>query len=402
MRPALTALLALLGSALCSSCDCSLGPRVTLVVNLLTDIQAGFEFDGVHVDVDGATEDYAVALGDRFDEPRPVAELSVPPGVRHLRVRLLDRGTFVAEGALITEIRTTASRVVRIQAACRRVSCDAGLVCSDGVCVRGGEVSCPSEEEVCPRECAADADCPASVDACSDARCVAGACLGVPRAGACPSGYRCSVGVGCVLTTPDDPPSGDAGPGGMDEPELCTTCVTECGSPGEEVCVNGVGTGVCVAEEVLNLADDDCDLLVDEGFGPGEHTHAVVCYLGGQLVDSVQGQEGGGVCSGGACGTALERCRTLRDGTDGHWHDLSPASIAIAGDAWFTCPGGTRTVNGHAHGVRCDLSAPALTADTFYHEIDPGAVSGRYNKFCIPPGRQTGECRATWGPMTAR
>ncbi|MEZ4336143.1 MAG: hypothetical protein R3B82_05900 [Sandaracinaceae bacterium] len=411
MRPALVVITALL----CASCDCSLGPRVTLVVNLLTDIQPGFEFDAIHTDVDGVTGDYEVRLGDRFDQPAPVAELAVPPGVRHLRVRLLDQGSFVAEGQLITEIRTAASRIVRIQAACRRVSCEAGLVCLDGVCIRGGEVTCPGEEEVCPRECVTDAECPPPGDGCSDAACVAGACLGVPREAACPDGYRCSVGVGCVLGGGDSTDGGvldgsvldgsaldgsavdpDAG-----QPELCTTCVTECGTPGEEVCVGGVGTGVCIATEVLNLADDDCDGLVDEGFGPGEHTHAVVCYLGDQLVDSVEGQAGGGICSGGACGTTLTRCRTLRNASDAHWHDLSPSSIAIPGDSWFSCPGGTATVNGHSHGVRCNLSAPTLTADTFFHEIDPSALPGRYNKFCIPPGRQDGQCRTTWGPMTA-
>ncbi len=386
----------LASTLLLASCDCGLGPRVTLVVQLLTDVQPGFEFDAVHVDVDGETADYVVELGDRFLEPAPVAELTVPVGRRHLRVDLLDRGAFVARGELLTEITTAASRIVRIQAACRRVTCEPGLLCYDGVCIRGGAVDCPSDAEVCPRECASDADCPPSTDGCSDRACSAGACVGTPRDASCPAGYYCSVGIGCILVPPPDP-GGDAG---VVQPELCSTCTTNCGTPGEEVCVEGVGTGVCVAEEVLNLRDDDCDERIDEGFGPGEHTHAVVCELGGQLADRVTGGPGGGICAG-ACGTTLTNCRTLMDGSDGHSHAVSPSSIAIVGDAWFSCPGGTSTTNGHSHSIRCDLGDPPLTADTFYHEIDPGAISGRYNNFCIPPGRVSGECRATWGPMTA-
>ena len=172
-----------------------------------------------------------------------VAEISVPgPGEYELEVSLLGPdGDVVADRRVVLTLRETTAATVLFTRSCGGVVCpdpggDPALTeCVAGRCATAG---CTVEDPAaCPEaECAADPDCGA-VDECATGLCVDGACLLVPRVGACPSGTFCHPERGCLALVEPPRDAGardagrpDAGPAAVDGGACCgfATCRADC------------------------------------------------------------------------------------------------------------------------------------------------------------------------------
>ena len=450
MRPRPTTYL--LGFALLVSFaapSCGLGPRVTVVVELQTDLVPRIEFSAVRTTIGG--EEDLLPVGDTsFLRPARVAELRASPGTVRVRVQLLDdAGVVRAERLLIVEVRRDSGVVAFISAQCRGVICpgedqtcirgmcqDASSVCGGQPCRPGGETctgsECDDPDRFCPRGVCDDqcmtADMCTSTDPCSVAQCEEKVCIGVPREGACPPGFFCAVGVGCTDVPPDvnydggmssDASLPDGGPLDASNPDAgdpyCVPCTTNCGTAGFGVCVDGVPTGECVPpEEYCNGRDEDCDDETDEGLDCS-HEHGITCQLGRRvrpdmttvpnIIDRISGGGPGLVCGGGTCFATLTNCTTLPAEPDSHRHNVSiggGGGLTIIDDVPFSVSANVSSASGHRHGARCGIGAGSIEIEggLAFHRILPMGDDdelmpvGRYNMFCVPPvGDPTTECR---------
>ncbi|MBX3271689.1 MAG: hypothetical protein KF729_15590 [Sandaracinaceae bacterium] len=431
-------------AALAAGCDCGLGPRVIVVVELQTDLAPGIEFTSVRTTV--GDQEAVFPVGDTsFARPARVAELRAAPGVVDVRVQVLDDlGRLRGERLLVAQVRRDTGVVAFISAACRGVICrgagetcvrgtcqDARAVCGGAPCTPGRTDDCAPGEcdpptSFCPRgicdyDCASAEDCPAT-DPCSTPTCEASVCLGIPRADACPRGFFCAVGVGCI----DIPAGIDAGVRDGSVPasdggliEYCRTCTTPCGTTGLGVCERGVFTGEChPPDEYCNGQDDDCDGRTDEGLGC-EHQHDIVCEVHWidpitlepemALADRWTGGGPGLVCGGAICSATITNCRTLPGGMDGHVHPVSlggAGSLTITDDVPFSVAASVGAAVGHTHGARCGLGTDDIEVEggLAFHRIRPMGddvmpmPQGRFDHFCIPPvGDPDTECFPAFG-----
>lgn len=183
-----------------------------LFVDLQTDLVPGIEFIGVDVDVypdvsslDGnpSARGTTYALGNSTLPVRAAEFLTLPPGSKALRARLVDAtGDVRLERIAVVDIggNTTATLVMTRE--CQGVSCPgagddpSALACLGGRCV---DPRCtPETPEFCPpAECDASTDCPA-VSACAEQRCDFGVCFPTVRPLSCPAGTWCNPEQGCL------------------------------------------------------------------------------------------------------------------------------------------------------------------------------------------------------------
>lgn len=412
--------------------SCDLGPRVLVSVQLQTDFSPRNEFVSVRTTIGGVVEVEPVGDIESFLDPVPMAEIRAATGTIRIRMELLDRGERpIAERLLIAEIRTDSALVVFISASCRDVRCTG----PDQTCVRG---LCTSALSICDGHPCRPEDCPDGIcgqvcaesfecetgDSCSDPECREKVCVGVPREGACPPGFYCAVGIGCISVPPDVNPDGglrdgevpaDGSTDGGMEVDYCATCTTSCGSLGLAVCERGVPTGECVPPaERCGGADEDCDMRIDEPPLDCGHRHAIVCQLGMRrlpdmtfernIVSNVVGGGPGLVCGGGVCQGFWNQCQTLPGGTDGHRHDVAiggSASLAIPDDTPFASIPIIAMASGHTHGGHCGIGAGSaeISGGVYYHRIaDDGGDPARFDQFCVPPvGSPDSACRSGFG-----
>ncbi|MCZ7685562.1 MAG: hypothetical protein M5U28_45010 [Sandaracinaceae bacterium] len=224
-----------------------------LAVDVRTDLVPGTEFDAVRVRLDGADERRVEAgAQDDFATPRRVAEFaSVASGRVTLEVALVRGATDVLSRRVVVRMEGSQIVLVVLTRDCRGVTCPGSgddpseMECFGGRCV-DPECSDRDPERCGEPECEGDAECTTST-ACVAPRCVAGACLELPRTsgeGACAAGEACVPGTGCVSLDTGDAGAPDAGAhdsGPHDSgPVPCTaeTCVP--GPCETATCVSGV------------------------------------------------------------------------------------------------------------------------------------------------------------------
>ncbi len=235
---------------LASVAGCASGQE--LGVDLQTDLVPGLEFDLVEVSLDGAppTRIAADALTS-YDRPRRIFDRDgVVPGRRTIAVTLrLGAASVVSRRVQIPFARSHLVTVV-ISRDCRRSPCAstgaseclAEMLCAPPECTSLGVPGCPDAV------CATDADCSASA-ACAQGRCVAGACLELPRAGGCGAGEACVPDRGCVAVEARDAgpspvdgvvelPDASSPPDGYTAPLDCTS-YQDCARCPEGWCVRG-------------------------------------------------------------------------------------------------------------------------------------------------------------------
>jgi len=179
----------------------------TLVVDLVTDLRAGIEWDGARIVVDGEPRGERLADGDAdYVSGARLLDLPVSSGAHRLEIVLSNDGIETIRRPARVEVEGTTGVTIVISRQCRGVMCpadDAAFeACLAGACV---EPSCtPETPAACPTaECAADADCEAPPAACAIARCVEGSCLAVDD-GSCGNEAYCAIDVGC-LEVPETP-----------------------------------------------------------------------------------------------------------------------------------------------------------------------------------------------------
>ena len=410
---------------------CGLGPRVTLVVSLQTDLVPEIEFTHVRVTVRDEAEP-PLSVSDRsFLEPSRVADVRTAPGTMRVNVQLLDRASqVVAERMIIADLTRSTGVVVFVSAQCRGVICPGeDDPCIDGVCTAassvcgdrpcrlgtgptcsGGECDdpeafCPSG--VCDHSCEVVEDCSTST-ACGDLACISNVCVGAPRPGECVPPTYCAVYLGCVEVPPgtdggvptDAGPFHDGGPrrdgggssfdagpdydGGVGE--QCA-CATTCGTLGSVDCEAGqpiAGRPCRPPQEICNDRDEDCDTRVDEGVDCS-HRHLITCQAGlreqtdgtfvPNRVDHVSGGGPGLVCGGGVCQATIDNCQTLPAGLVPHTHSvtLGGGSLTIRDDVPFALSAVVGAAGGHTHGASCGIGngSAEITTGSAFHRIRP-------------------------------
>ncbi len=181
----------------------------TLVIDLVTDLRAGVEWDGARVFVDGALQDEKLAdAGGDYVVGERIFEGLVESGQHRVEVVLSNDGFETIRRPAQVRVSGTTGVTIVVSRECRSVSCpveDPALeACLGGVCV---EPSCtPETPELCPApECTSDTDCGGAGVGCASTRCVEGSCIEVDM-GSCGESQYCNFDVGCLdlPSTPDD------------------------------------------------------------------------------------------------------------------------------------------------------------------------------------------------------
>ncbi len=243
MRIAPAAALAVLAAS------CTSDPSV--VVELRSDFLPGVEVSRALTFV--STDGRVVGMGDAA-----LAGSDLLGGARIAEVGALPRGDYTVtvdlEGPdgrtvftrrVLLELRDPAVVTVLASRACAGIGCPGpddppgATECLAGRCV---DPRCQQAASCGAAECATSDECPAPAATCAQARCTDGACLAVPRAGACASGEVCIAETGCVaLSEPPDAGVDDAGadagsdagspacPGGCSDGNPCTADVCDAG-----------------------------------------------------------------------------------------------------------------------------------------------------------------------------
>ncbi len=264
-----------------------------LLVDLRTDLRAGYDFDEVRTRVLEAPSVATLgweriipaARGESFLDGRRVAErVDVERGDYVIEVSLLDAGVDLYTRRVRVRVETTQSVTAVITSDC------AGIVCPS-VGDPAGATECvgrrcvvpactPDHPEACPvARCASDGDC-TSAGGCLSPRCVAGDCFEQPDDTVCGVGNYCDLG-GTCLPSPVLP---DAGPrdGG----------VADVGSG-----LHDAGTTTCVPSDC-----DDGDSCTSDTCGAGGCGHTPLCG-------------GGDYCVTGSCYPEPSLSITANDGT---------------------------------------------------------------------------------------
>lgn len=319
--------------------SCAGNPGRELSVDLRTDYVAAVEFDNVVVTVDGGREQtLRPTFGTDYVIGRRVAEYAgLGSGSHAVRVVLMRRGSEVAARDITFDLSADLAITVVVTRDCRGVECPGAGNATDTACLGGTCVDprcTPETPEFCPAPvCEADDDCPLPEQPCAVRLCLEGTCF-VADEGTCPTGQYCDSVRGCVIADIDPPDGGvDGGDAGTDtgtpdtgpppcEPAcegfsycvdgMCVDgdrCLTDESCPGDTICrnrrcvpgdldIDGDGVPAAMdcdetrpdaypdAPEFCNLADEDCDGMIDEG-NPG-----VLCA----------DDEAGGECREGVCG----------------------------------------------------------------------------------------------------
>ncbi|MFK7990002.1 MAG: hypothetical protein AB8I08_28540 [Sandaracinaceae bacterium] len=355
-----------------------------MLVQLRTDLVASVEFFQVRTEVgslDLPLQQTTGSLG--IDDPvgglYRVAEFSVPPGEREIRVTLFDRDAeFLARGVLRADIQGTSIVTVTITRDCVGVMCpgaegNAGdTACLAGRCV---DPRCsPETPSFCPPpRCATDAEC-ATVD-CVRAACLdgVGVCFEQPDDTRCARGEMCSAAVGCQPTPCSDTPEGcgdaglnDAGPfdagltdagvdaGGLDggaEPhvfvQLAPDLSHSCGrtSRGEAHCWGGnlngpLGDGTVTSSElpVRALLANVVELATGSNFScAATVTGEAFCWgvnTNGQLGDSRTSWRWPREARRCALGRLLARCSAGATTRRGSWETAPTTTVWFPSRRW--------------------------------------------------------------------
>ena len=332
---------ALIVTLLCA-CDGG-GGAATLIVQVRTDLRPGLELAAVEVEVRPAgamaqTLVFPVDGALDWGGGVRVAEVAaLPLGETRLVVSAHDdRGAEVVARPALTNLGAGVHVLtVLLTRDCAGIECDdpAAPACLGGECVP--ETCTEESPELCPSECASDADCPASPVACAVARCTSGTCFSAPDNMRCGAGELCHADRGCEL--PEARCMADADCSGG---RVCAYVFREgvcreacegdtCRSLGD-VCVeafSGSGTHACVG--------DPCDPVVDTGCPggvcsvlrrrsvSGTFVQLPICRPAGEspphgaCVSSEECATGAGCYAIEVDGTCAPWCRTSADCGDG-------------------------------------------------------------------------------------
>ncbi len=209
--------------------------RVSLGVQLLSDLETGKDFASIEVEVEGAEgKRRAGALAEplAYLEPQRVADFRglAPNAARRVTLRLRDEsGKEVIARVVKLDHRVSSTRTIVITRSCLDVRCKDGAQtsCLGGDCVQeacadGTEAECTGRKGMC----ASDEDC--SARDCQQSRCMLNNCLVVETAacdGGAPGADGGAADAGLADAAADDAGAGDgidAGTGGADcDGSLC-------------------------------------------------------------------------------------------------------------------------------------------------------------------------------------
>jgi alpha-tubulin suppressor-like RCC1 family protein len=269
-----------------------------LTVSLRTDLAPGFEFQSVRSELfrsDGSDPRMAI------QNVGPTSDLIA--GETIATFGGLEDGSYVLTTTLRDALgATTLERLTRIEVSgatgvtvlmtrdCRGFVCPgssgSGEACFAERCV---DAECSSESsDLCGEpECSADTDCE-GLAACSEARCLDGACFYARRDSDCAADEWCNVDVGCVPQTTGPADGGvDGGDGGMDSG--CVPPMADCDGDMR----NGCETDTSLSERNCGgcgIACDPGDLCEDSLCAPGPvaeitagRNHTCARDLGGRI-----------------------------------------------------------------------------------------------------------------------
>ncbi|MBO6934523.1 MAG: hypothetical protein JJ863_06100 [Deltaproteobacteria bacterium] len=267
-------------------CSCT-DPGLELSVDLKTDWQPGRQFVGVAVTLlrgdstaPTGSEQVVATVGQDYLGGLRVAEFDgLTRGEYTLRVELLTlSGAVLAERDTLIELDGDFALTVILASSCDGLECPGEgdpaelQACYGGRCV---DPRCsPERPELCGLSCAADIDCPSTVE-CSVGVCVDGACLQQLDDESCGPGFVCDLLEGCTL-----PAGADGGP----------PC-----EPSESSCTNGMdddcdGNVDCADSECADMACDDESVCTE-----GDTCSGAVC-VGTPIVC-----DDGNVCTDDSC-----------------------------------------------------------------------------------------------------
>ncbi len=209
-----------------------------MAVDLQTDFAPGVDFRTLDVDVEGLpTIHTSVSTADAFARPGRVFERSnLVPGPRRVTVTL-HVGSRTVSRSRVVNVTGRHLVTITLMRSCLDVTCPPpggdpdAVECSGGRCVNpecDREGAAPCLEPLCD----ASRPCAPSTTSCMEPSCVEGACLELPREGACPEGERCVSGRGCVAV---EVPL-DGGPGNDATPS-CALGARRCSGGALEACM---------------------------------------------------------------------------------------------------------------------------------------------------------------------